>query len=69
MLHVCRDMQIWRELANPMVVFFGQLSHSGREMTLNADGTHPVAYAPSAVPNERFYVMPREVYRRDYKRV
>ena len=28
-------------------------------MTLNADGTHPVAYAPSAIPNERFYVMSR----------
>ena len=40
---------------------FGQLSHPGREMTLAADGTHPVAYAPSAVPNERFHVMPREM--------
>ena len=28
-------------------------------MTLNADGTHPVAYAPLAVLNERFYVMSR----------
>ena len=40
---------------------FGQLSHPGREMALAADGTHPVAYAPSAVPNERFHVMPREM--------
>ena len=40
---------------------FAQLSHPGREMTLAADGTHPVAYAPSAVPNERFHVMPREM--------
>ena len=38
---------------------FGQLSHPGREMTMAADGTHAVAYAPSAVPNERFHVMPR----------
>ncbi len=38
---------------------FAQLSHPGREMTLAADGTHAVAYAPSAVPNERFHVMPR----------
>lgn len=38
---------------------FGQLSHPGREMTLAADGTHAVAFAPSAVPNERFHVMPR----------
>jgi 2,4-dienoyl-CoA reductase-like NADH-dependent reductase (Old Yellow Enzyme family) len=25
------------------------------------DGTSPVAYAPSAIPNERFHVMPREL--------
>lgn len=40
---------------------FAQLSHPGREMTLAADGTHAVALAPSAVPNERFHVMPREM--------
>lgn len=40
---------------------FGQLSHPGREMTVAADGTHALAYAPSAVPNERFHVMPREM--------
>ena len=40
---------------------FAQLSHPGREMTLAADGTHPVAYAPSTVPNERFHVVPREL--------
>ena len=38
---------------------FAQLTHPGREMTLGADGTQVVAYAPSAVPNERFHVMPR----------
>ncbi len=38
---------------------FGQLSHPGREMTLAADGTNAVAYAPSPIPNERFHVMPR----------
>lgn len=38
---------------------FGQLTHPGREMPQAADGTHAVAYAPSAVPNERFHVMPR----------
>lgn len=37
---------------------FGQLSHPGREMTLAADGTRPVALAPSEVPNERFHVVP-----------
>lgn len=40
---------------------FGQLTHPGREMTLAADGTHAVAHAPSAIPNERFHVMPREM--------
>lgn len=38
---------------------FAQLSHPGREMTLAADGTHAAAVAPSAIPNERFHVMPR----------
>ena len=38
---------------------FAQLTHPGREMTMAADGSHAVAYAPSTVPNERFHVMPR----------
>lgn len=42
---------------------FAQLSHPGREMTLAADGTHAVAVAPSAIPNERFHVMPQEMSR------
>ena len=50
-------------------LFFWSTIAFGSGKTLNVDGTHPVTYAPSAVPNERFYVMPREVYRRDYKRV
>lgn len=40
-------------------VLFGQLFHPGREVMESADGTAPVAVAPSAVPNERFAVMPR----------
>ncbi|MEM7669427.1 MAG: hypothetical protein AAF317_09800 [Pseudomonadota bacterium] len=40
---------------------FAQLSHPGREMTFAPDGTLSVALAPSAVPNERFHVMPREM--------
>jgi 2,4-dienoyl-CoA reductase-like NADH-dependent reductase (Old Yellow Enzyme family) len=40
---------------------FGQLSHPGREMSESADGTFAVAHAPSAIPNERFHVMPREM--------
>ena len=38
---------------------FGQLFHPGREVMESTDGSAPVALAPSAVPNERFRVMPR----------
>ena len=34
---------------------FGQLFHPGREIMESQDGSAPVAYAPSAVPNERFH--------------
>ena len=37
---------------------FGQLFHPGREILETADGSQPVSYAPSAVPNERFHVLP-----------
>lgn len=37
----------------------GQIFHDGRELMESRDGTLPVALAPSAVPNERFHVMPR----------
>ena len=40
---------------------FGQLAHPGREMSEAQDGTFAVAHAPSAIPNERFHVMPREM--------
>ena len=40
---------------------FGQLFHPGREVMESQDGSAPVALAPSAVPNERFHVMPREL--------
>ena len=42
---------------------FGQLFHPGREIMETADGLLAVAYAPSAVPNERFHVMPRALPR------
>lgn len=38
-----------------------QLFHPGREIMETADGTLPVAYAPSAVPSERFHTVPREL--------
>ena len=37
---------------------FGQLFHPGREILESVDGSAPVSWAPSAVPNERFHVMP-----------
>ncbi len=40
-------------------VLFGQLFHDGREMMESQDGSLSVALAPSAVPTERFHVMPR----------
>ncbi len=43
---------------------FGQLFHPGREIMESQDGSLPVAWAPSAVPNERFHVMPRPLTRR-----
>ena len=38
---------------------FAQLFHPGREIIQTGDGMMAVAYAPSAVPNERFHIMPR----------
>ncbi|UNB52968.1 FAD-dependent oxidoreductase [Mycolicibacterium sp. YH-1] len=38
-----------------------QIFHPGREIMESQDGALPVALAPSAVPNERFRVMPRAV--------
>lgn len=40
-------------------VLLSQIFHPGREIMESADGLLAVAYAPSAVPNERFRVMPR----------
>ena len=37
----------------------GQVFHGGREIMDSDDGTLPVPLGPSAVPNERFHVMPR----------
>ena len=37
----------------------GQLFHAGREITMLPDGSLPVVYSASAVPNERFHAVPR----------
>ncbi|MCH8328563.1 MAG: FAD-dependent oxidoreductase, partial [Candidatus Marinimicrobia bacterium] len=36
-----------------------QLFHPGREIISSEDGTAPVSYSASGVPNERFHVLPR----------
>ena len=38
---------------------FAQLFHPGREVLSTADGFGAIAYAPSALPNERFHIMPK----------
>ena len=40
---------------------FGQLFHGGREIMDTEDGTLAVAWSASAVPAERFHVMPRSM--------
>ncbi|MFM7254032.1 MAG: FAD-dependent oxidoreductase [Ilumatobacteraceae bacterium] len=40
-------------------LLFQQLFHDGREMMDSGEGMLPVALSASAVPNERFHVMPR----------
>lgn len=42
-------------------VVLSQVFHPGREIMESSDGLLAVAYAPSASPNERFRVMPREL--------
>jgi 2,4-dienoyl-CoA reductase-like NADH-dependent reductase (Old Yellow Enzyme family) len=37
----------------------GQLFHPGREIRRAADGSRPVTYSASAVPTDRFHVVPR----------
>ena len=39
--------------------FFGQLYHEGRARAHSIDGSREVAIAPSALPDERFHIMPR----------
>ena len=42
---------------------FAQLFHPGREIIESLDGSAPVAYAPSAVPSDRFHCIPRALTR------
>ncbi|MCK9812837.1 FAD-dependent oxidoreductase [Pseudomonas sp. MAFF 302046] len=58
-----RCIEGYRQLAEAChaegTVVLSQIFHPGREIMESADGLLAVAYAPSAVPNERFRVMPR----------
>ncbi|MFT5111946.1 MAG: 2,4-dienoyl-CoA reductase-like NADH-dependent reductase (Old Yellow Enzyme family) [Parasphingorhabdus sp.] len=53
----------YRELADRIhphgTKLFAQLFHQGRELLSSTSGLIPPAYAPSAVPNERFHIMPQ----------
>ncbi|MCI5094685.1 MAG: FAD-dependent oxidoreductase [Rhodobacteraceae bacterium] len=53
----------YRKLAETLhahdTAVIAQLFHPGREMLASEDGTTPVSFSASAVPNERFHVMPR----------
>ena len=52
----------YRKLADALhkhgTTLFAQLFHPGREIMETDDGTAAIAYAPSAIPNSRFRVMP-----------
>ena len=52
----------YRKLADAVhaegAAVFAQLFHPGREILEFTDGSAPPSYAPSAIPNERFHVMP-----------
>jgi 2,4-dienoyl-CoA reductase-like NADH-dependent reductase (Old Yellow Enzyme family) len=52
----------YRKLADAVhrhgTTLYAQLFHPGREIMETDDGTAAIAYAPSAVPNSRFRVMP-----------
>jgi len=48
---------------------FGQIFHPGREMAKGPGGTRPVALAPSALPNDRFHTLPREMSVGDIEQV
>ncbi|GIK76407.1 MAG: oxidoreductase [Acidobacteria bacterium] len=50
-------------------VVLGQIFHPGREVMESQDGSAPVAYSVSAVPTERFHVMPRPLGRTEVERV
>src|SRR5262249_38391251 len=65
MCHTDEAIPGYRALARTVhaggAAIFGQLFHPGREIMEGRDGSIPVAWAPSAIPNERFHIKPREL--------
>jgi len=57
------DMQAYNRLAVAChqhdCKLFAQLFHPGREILASKSGFLPIAYAPSAIPNERFHILPK----------
>ena len=57
------DLNAYRHLADACHQYdcklFAQLFHPGREILSSRSGFSPIAYAPSAVANERFHILPR----------
>jgi len=57
------DLQAYSRLAETChqhgSKLFAQLFHPGREILASKSGFQPIAYSPSAVPNERFHILPK----------
>ena len=51
-----RLAQSWRDEKTPV---FGQLFHAGRSVRLSHDGSRPLSYSASDVPDERYRVAQR----------
>ena len=59
------DLDAYRTLADAChhhdCKLFAQLFHPGREILSSRTGFTPIAYAPSAVANERFHILPKRM--------
>ena len=57
------DVDAYRRLADACHEYdcklFAQLFHPGREILSSYSGFSPIAYAPSAIANERFHILPK----------
>jgi len=57
------NLSAYQQLANAChqhdCKLFAQLFHPGREILASKSGFQPIAYAPSAIPTERFHILPK----------